>query len=160
MGRHTLFSSLALTAVWVILVEEFSWQSVAVGMFMGMLCMHFIGMFLRFQEIEHVNFYKLVTYPFWLVGRIYMDAIFVIRMIFANAKWGITTEHLNLDNEVLRIMLAESITLTPGSIFIVLKDKDITLLCLGDRNVRDYPTVSESLHKIENILLKAEIKSQ
>jgi len=147
-----------MMVVWVILVEEITWQSVAIGMFMGLLCMHFIGKFMKFQEIEQVNFYKLAFYPFWLVGRIFMDAFFVIRMIFSKPKWGITTETLNLENESLRIILAESITLTPGSIFISLDEKELTLVCLGERQKAGFPAVVETLRKIEKILLKAELR--
>lgn len=156
MGKHTIFSTLALTFVWVLLVEEITWQSVATGMFMGLLCMHFVGKFLQFKEIEHVDFYKLALYPLWLVGRIYLDALFVMRMIFSNAKWGVTTKKLNLDNEVLRIILAESITLTPGSIFLNLEDKDITILCIGDRKKKGYPAVADALQHIEKVLLKSQ----
>jgi len=156
MGRHTIFVMLALTGVWIILMEYLSWQNVAIGMFVSMLCMHFIGKFLNFNEIENVNFYKLSIYPIWLVIRIYMDAIFMVKMIFSNPKCGIATEKVQLENESLRIILADSITLTPGSIYLGMEDGEITLLCIGSRKLKGFPMTMHSLRAVENILIKAQ----
>jgi len=156
MGRHTIFVTLALTFIWVILMEQISWPNVAVGMFISMLCMHFMGKFLNFEEIRDVNFYKLATYPLWLIGRIYTDAIFMIKMILTDAKWGISTHKLELDNEALRNILADSITLTPGSVFLSREGEDITLLCIGERKKPGYPTADDDLKSIQRMLKKAQ----
>ena len=156
MGRHTIFVMIALTGVWIILMEYLSWQNIAVGMFVSMLCMHFIGRFLNFNEIEHVDFYKLATYPLWLVMRICKDAFFMVRMIFSNPKCGVATEKVNIDNESLRIMLADSITLTPGSIYLGMENDKITLLCIDSRKNEGFPTTMHSLRAVENVLLKSQ----
>ena len=156
MGRHTIFVMIALTFIWIILMEHVSWQNAAVGMFMSMLCMHFIGKFLNFEEIRNVNFYKLATYPIWLVGRIYMDAFYLIKMILTDSKWDIIKHRLRLDNESLRIMLADSITLTPGSVYIEREGDYITLLCIGDRKKTGFPTAEEDLRSIERMLFKSQ----
>jgi len=158
MGKHTIFVMLALTGVWIILMEYISWQNVAIGMFVSMLCMHFIGKFFKFNEIEHVNFYKMAVYPLWLVMRIYMDAFFMVRMIFSNPKCGIATEKVRIENESLRIFLADSITLTPGSIYLGIEGDDITLLCIGSRKHKGFPTTMHSLRAVEKVLLKTQRK--
>jgi multicomponent Na+:H+ antiporter subunit E len=160
MGRHTIFTMLTLTFVWIILVEEFSWRNVATGMFMSMICMHFIGRFLQFKEIRNISFYKLAAYPFWLVQRIYVDAAFVIKMILTDSKVGFMEQKLNLDNESLRIILADSITLTPGSVFLELEGETITLLCIGDKASEGFPAAMEGLHRIENFLVKSQRQEQ
>ena len=156
MGKHTIFATVALTLVWIILMEGFSWQNAAIGMFMSMLSMHFMGKFFGFEEIKNVNFYKLIIYPFWLVGRIYMDAFYLTKMIFSDAKWGIMKEQLKLDNEALCLMLADSITLTPGSVYLEREGKEITLICIGDKKYTGYPVAVEDLRSIEKMLLKAQ----
>ena len=156
MGKHTIFVSLTLTFVWIILMEEFSWQNAAVGMFMSLLSTHLMGMFFDFEEIKNVDFYKLISYPFWLVGRIYVDAFFLVRLILSDAKWGIMTANLELENESLRIMLADSITLTPGSVYLERDEKTITLLCIGSRKKPGYPASIDDLRSIERILLKSQ----
>jgi len=156
MGKHTIFVMITLTFVWIVLMEQVSWQNIAIGMFMSMLCTHLVGKFLNFEEIRNVNFFKLATYPLWLVGRIYLDAIFLVRMILSNAKWGIATYKLELENESLRIMLADSITLTPGSIYLGREENEITLLCIGSKKTQGYPTAEDDLRSIETRLLKSQ----
>ena len=157
MGKHTFFVMVALTFVWIILMEQISWQNAAVGMFMSMVCMHLVGKFLNFEEIHNVNFYKLITYPLWLVGRIYMDALYLIKMILTDSKWGIISRELTLSNESLRIMLADSITLTPGSVYIEREGADITLLCIESSKKEGFPTAEDDLRSIERRLMKSQV---
>ena len=156
MGRHTFFVNIALTFLWVILMEELSWQTIAIGLFMSMLCLHFIAMFLNFEEVRHVNFFRLAKYPLWLIVRIYTDAIFLIKCILKGSKWGIITEDLHLKNESLQILLSDSITLTPGSVYISRDDNKIKLLCIGSKKYKDYPEAISGLRAIENVLKKAD----
>lgn len=156
MGKHTIFVILALTLIWTILMEEFSWQNAAIGMFMSMLCLHMIGKFLPFKEIENVDFYSLILYPFWLISQIYRDAFFMIKRICTGAKWGIITDQLELENEVLRIILADSITLIPGSIFVDIEDDEITILTMCDKNAPDLSGGIEGMRIVEQVLIKAQ----
>ena len=156
MGKHTIFVTLALTFIWIILMEQVSWPNVAIGMFISMLCMHFMGKFLNFEEIRNVNFYKLAVYPLWLIGRIYTDALYMIKMIITNSKWGIANHRLELTNEALRNILADSITLTPGSVFLEREGEDIKLLCIGGVKKAGYPTAEDGLKSIQRMLIKAQ----
>ena len=156
MGKHTIFVIAALTFVWCILMEGFSWQNAAVGMAMSMLSMHLMGKFFDFEEVKDVNFYKLITYPLWLIGRIYVDAFFLLKLILSNTKWGVIRADLNLDSEFLRILLADSITLTPGSVYLERDEKEITLLCIGRRDKPGYPASIDGLHSIEKVLIKSQ----
>ena len=157
MGRHTIFVMLALTFIWIILMEAVSWQIVATGMFISMLCMHFMGKFLSTDEIRNVNFYKLTLYPLWLLVRIYMDALFLARAVFSrNKKWGTSTLKYELKNEALRNILADSITLTPGSIFLDREGDDITLLCIGDKKTEGYTAIETVFRSVEKVLLRAQ----
>ena len=158
MGRHTIFVNIALTFIWIILMEGFSWQNVAIGLFMSMLSMHFIGKFFDFKEIDTVKFQKLAFYPLWLVGRIYLDAIFLIRLVFSNPKWGIITHELEMKNDILTVILCDSITLTPGSVYLQRDANKITLLCIGDSEHEGYPASVEGMQRIERILVGADIE--
>ncbi|MCL2405230.1 MAG: Na+/H+ antiporter subunit E [Defluviitaleaceae bacterium] len=157
MGKHTIFVTLALTFIWIILMEYISWPNVAIGMFISMICMHLMGKFLNFEEIRNVNFYKLLTYPLWLVLRIYTDALYMIKMILTDSKWGIATYKLELTNEALRNILADSITLTPGSVFLEREGEDITLLCIGDAKKDGYPTAEDDFISIQRRLQRSQI---
>jgi len=158
MGKHTFFVQLALTAIWVLLMEELSWQTIAIGMLVSMLALHFCGKFLPYEEIKNINFFKLITYPFYLVGQIYVAGFSVMRIIFKGSVIGIVTIKTNLKEEPLRIILADSITLTPGSILLELENQDLTLLWVRDKYTPgDSETASKMLKSgLERKLAKAE----
>jgi len=158
VGRHTIFITSALTLVWCILMESFTWQNAAIGAFASMLSVHIVSKFFKFEEISNVNFYKLASYPFWLVSRIYIDAFFLIKLILSRPKWGIMKMSLTLENEALRVMLADSVTLTPGSVYLERVDEKITLLCIGHEDIEGYPATQGDVRWIEKLLGKSEIK--
>ncbi|MCL2386231.1 MAG: Na+/H+ antiporter subunit E [Defluviitaleaceae bacterium] len=160
MGRHTIFVVFALTLVWCILMEGVSWQNVAVGLFMSMLSLHFVGKFFHFDEIKDVEFSKLIGYPFWLLARIYVDAFLLMKLILSDAKWEIVEEELEVENEALRIILADSITLTPGSVYVERHGNKITLLCIGNRKKKGYPASVDDLRSIERMLIKSQKKPE
>ena len=153
MGKHTFFVALALTLVWFILVEEISWMSYAIGLTISILSLHIGSKFLPFKEIANVNFFALIVYPFWLLRRIYVDGLYLMKFILTgtNTQVGVVTVQTRLSNEHLRIIAANSITLTPGSVFLKLEDENITLLWVGDE-----ASVVEEMRRIEDKLLKAE----
>lgn len=156
MGRHTIFVNVALTFVWVVLMESASWQNVATGLFMSMLSMHIMGMFFDYKEIESVKFSRLAFYPLWLVGRIYVDAVFLVRLVFSNPKWGVVTHELDTGNDILAVILCDSLTLTPGSVYLERDAKKLTLLCIGRRELDGYPASAEGLRRIERALSKSD----
>ena len=129
MSKRSIFAILALAFSWIILMEDVSWRNVAIGMFVGTLSLQIMDMFFGFDEIKSINFFKLALYPFWLIGRVYIGAFSMIKLILTDAKWGIVKVRLELDDEVLRTILAESITLTPGTVYLGHKGKEIIILC-------------------------------
>jgi len=160
MGKHTIFVVSALTLVWCILMEGFSWQNMAIGMMVSLGCMHVYVKFLPFREIEHVNFFKLATLPFYLVGQIYLAGFYVMKVILTGPKVDIVTVRTQIRNEALRVMLVDCITLTPGSILLELKDDLVTLLWIRDKNTPGDPDTADKLLKgrLEKRLQRAERK--
>jgi len=158
MGKHTIFVVLGLTVVWVLLMEELSVMSVAVGVVTGILVTLFSRKFLPLQEIHNVNFFKLITYPIYLIGQIYMAGFAVMKIIIKGSVVDIVTVKTKLKNEALRIILADSITLTPGSILLDLENKNLTLLWIRGKDTPGDPDTAGELLKggMEKRLLKAE----
>lgn len=160
VGRHTFFALMSLTVVWVILMEELSWQSVAIGMFASMASMHFGRKFLPFKEITNINFVKLITYPFFLLGQIYKAGFSMMLLVLKGFRVGIVTVKTDIEDETLRIILADSITLVPGSILLELQDDDITILWITskDNPMSSVDDNSEAIKgKLERRLIKAQI---
>jgi multisubunit Na+/H+ antiporter MnhE subunit len=158
MGRHTLFVYIALTLIWIVLVEEVSWRSLAMGMFSTIICLHFAGKFLPYEEIKRVNFFRLITFPFFLIGQIYSSGITVIKIILKGHKLDIVTVRTKIKNEALRVMLADTITLTPGSILLDLVEDSAVILWMREKDRKvDSDEAGEIIKgKLERGLLRAE----
>ena len=158
MGKHTIFAAAALTFVWVILTESFEWSNIIIGAIVSAACLFFIAKLLPYSEISNVNFYKLAAYPFYLIWQIYAAGFHVIKVIISGPRVDVVTVHTKIKEEALKIMLVDSITLTPGSILLDLNDDEITLLWLRDKSTPLDPAVADRLlkQKLERRLIKAQ----
>jgi len=128
--------------VWIILMESFSWRNVIVGMILGVLISYCSSTLLpnskgHSKKIEHLKFHKLITYPLWLIVKVYKDGFSLMKIVIIGAKCGIVKERLELESEILRTILTDSVTLTPGTICLELEERDITVLCIGDKKNQD-----------------------
>ena len=135
MGKHTFFVQLALTAVWVIMMEEISWRSVAIGLMISMLAVFFTSKFLPYAEIKNVRFFKLATYPFFLIGQIYLGGIQMMKAVLKGSVVRIDTVKTDLKAEALRVILGDSVTLTPGSVLLELEGDELTFIWFHDKKL-------------------------
>lgn len=147
-----------LTFVWVILSEGFSVLIVASGVLISIGCIYFTGQFLPFKGLSGVNFLRLITYPFYLIMQIYLGGFDVIRMVFMGANATIVEVKTSVDNEFLRVLLGNSISLTPGTISMDLKDETFTVLWLKSKDKPlDFENADELIKGgMERRLLKAQ----
>lgn len=105
--------------------------AIALGMFA------FICKFMDYGIQKELRFYKLVPvffqYIFLLVKEIIQANLTVCRMILSRKEIMepvIVHVHTNLKTETARVILANSITLTPGTITVSLTDDDLLVHCL------------------------------
>jgi len=150
-----------LTLVWVILRESVSVADIIVGLVISILCIWYSQKFIPLSRIKGVNFFKLVLYPLFLVGQIYIAGFYVIKRIFAGASTHITTVKTKIENEELRVILADSITLTPGSVLLDLTGDNITVVWLSGKSELYQDRDVDKLIKgsLEEKLLAAEIET-
>jgi len=134
LGKHSFITLIALTLVWIVLLEEISWQAFGIGILSSMVCMYFGSKFLSYEEIKHLNYLRLITYPLFLVGQIYLAGFQVIKVIFVGCRVTIVPVKTKLKLEVLRIILGDTITLIPGSVLLKLDHKDLTVLWITTKN--------------------------
>ena len=158
MGKQTIVALSALTIIWMIFTEEVSVINTAVGIFLSAGCIFFLNKFFPFKKLGNVNYWKLVTFPFYLIAQIYVAGFQVIKIILTGARVNIITLETKITDEALRIILVDSITLTPGSILLDLDNDKVTLLWFRDKNTPcNTETADEQLKKrLENRLLKAQ----
>ena len=162
MGKRTIYILLALAVVWFIFMEEVSWQVLGIGMLIVLLCMHFDRKFLPYDEIKDVNFFKLATYPFFLIGQVYVAGLIVIKMVFTGCQIDIVNVKTPLKSETLRTILGDSITFIPGSVLLELKEDNLTVLWIIPKNIpklTDEETDEMMKGKLERRLGVAEIRT-
>ena len=157
MRKRTIFALLALTFMYIILVGELSWQNITIGIIIGMISLEMVRVFLDFKEIKNVNFLKFILFFIWLFGKIFAGTFSLIKQILLGAKWGIVKERLELNNEFLCSVLAMSITLIPGTVYLSRDGAEISILCMEDKKTLGFPTSVNDLRSIENKLLKMQI---
>ena len=151
-----------MTLVWVILMESVNFITLIGGVVLGWACVAYSHKFLPFRKIEKVNFFKLITYPFYLIGQIYASGLYVIKIIFTGERVDVVQIKTKIKNESLRVLLADSITLTPGSILLDMTDDKLTLVWLRpktDPDPENTSDIDEQLKtRLENQIIKAEIE--
>ena len=137
---NLLYKVAFFTLVWMILREDFSWQTAALGVFFSSVCIIYSQKFIPVKSFENVHIHKLLLYLLFLIWQIYLSGFYVIYLIIKGARAEIVTVKTKITHPTLRVMLADSITLTPGSILVDLTNENITVVCLMGR---DYPVGDE-----------------
>jgi multicomponent Na+:H+ antiporter subunit E len=158
MVKNGVLFMVTMTLVWSLLIEAFTVRGILTGLAVGAVALYFVSKFLPFKGLSNVNFYKLITYPFFLIGQIYIAGFQVIKIILTGPKVDIVTVTTKIEAEALRIILVDSITLTPGSILLELNDDQVTLLWIRDKKSPLDPEAADKLlkEKLERRLLKAQ----
>jgi len=164
MSKGNIIIVLALTLVWIILVESLSIIALVTGLAISVVCVFFAKKYLPLEKIKGVNFSKLATYPFFLLGQIFSSSIYVSKIILFGAKTDIVQVETSIENDSLRIMLADSVTLTPGSLLLELNDEKMTILWLRPINAPNVEQTQNAggqiMSKIENRLMQAQIAKE
>lgn len=129
------FKVALLILIWVILRGEFNPFEVIVGAVVGLSCVAYSRKFLPLKQIENVKFFRLFLYVFYLIGQMYLAGYHVVKLIIkGQARAEILTTKTIIENETLRVILGDSITLTPGSVMVDLSGDVLTVLYLAGGN--------------------------
>jgi len=159
LNKNSLYAILLLTVIWVILRESITIPEAAAGIVISTCCVFFCRRLLPFSNFETINLLKLAVYPFYLIGQVYLAGFNAIKLILTDADADIIKVKTQISNSLLRTILANSITLIPGSISLELQDETITVLWLKGKSKDSRHALSEGeaiKGKLEKILLKAE----
>ena len=123
--------------VWIIFNGRVTLEIVLFGIAVSLALFAFICKFMDYGIQKELRFYKLVPvffqYIFLLVKEIIQANLTVCRMILSRKETVepvIVHVHTNLKTETARAILANSITLTPGTITVSLTDDDLLVHCL------------------------------
>ena len=122
---------------WIVFNGNLTLEIALFGVVIAMGMFAFICKFMDYSIHKELRFYKLVPvffqYIFLLVKEIIQANLTVCRMILSRKEIMepvIVHVHTNLKTETARVILANSITLTPGTITVSLTDDDLLVHCL------------------------------
>ncbi len=106
--------------VWIILEEQVSLATAAVGALIGLATMIATDMYVLrgdYRETYPFGFRVGVKYVFALIVQIYIAGVQALyRVLTGGLHVGIVDIHTTLENEFHIALLANSITLTPGTV--------------------------------------------
>ena len=164
VNKSNVIIAFSLAIVWIILVESLSLFAILTGVAIGIVCVFFARKYLPLAAITGVNFGRLAGYPFFLMGQIFSASIYVSGIILRGAKTDILRVSTLIKNEQLRIMLADSVTLTPGSMLLELDGEKMTILWLRPKSapaIENTPDAKgQIMDKLENRLMAAQTREK
>jgi multicomponent Na+:H+ antiporter subunit E len=140
---------------WVIFNGRFTLEIALFGVAVSALVFGFICKFMDYSLAKERTFYKKLPlfckYVLLLLREIGKANLAVCRLILTRKEVVepvLVKIHTNLKSEVARVMLANSITLTPGTITVSLKDQELLVHCL-DKTLAEGMEDSEFVKLLE-----------
>ncbi len=144
-------------AIWIILNESLSWLTIISGVIFAMITIVITNNLLLLSDYKKM--YKirpmlLVKYGLYLIIQIYAAGFGAIaKIISGKINADIVEIETKLEDELQRCILANSITLTPGTVTVDKKGNKLTVLWL-DCETKDSERAGEMIKgKFEKILL-------
>jgi len=131
---RSIFKVAILTGIWFIFRGTISFPEMLIAVAISSVCVWYSHKFIPLNSIKGINFFKLLLFFFYLIGQIYISGFVVIKMILTGATSYVVKIKTSLQNETLRIILGDSITLTPGSTLLDITDDNITVVLLCSKN--------------------------
>ena len=129
--------------IWIIFNGRFTWEIAAFGVVLAGVMYGFICKFMNYIPSMDVlvcrKLFGFLHYLFVLVKEIVKANVTVIGMIFSSRyelEPAVVRFRTNLQSKFARVVLANSITLTPGTITISMVDGEYIVHCL-DKSLAD-----------------------
>ena len=123
--------------VWVVFNGRLTVEIALFGVAVAAAVFAFICKFMDYSLEKELIFYKklpiLCQYLYYLMKEIITANLTVARMILSRKEQMepvLVHVHTDLESETARVMLANSITLTPGTITVAMTDDDLLVHCL------------------------------
>lgn len=147
--------------IWIIFNGQFTWEIAAFGVVIAGLMYLFICKFMNYKPRTDLilckKFFLIIQYVFVLVKEIIKANFAVIKMIMSSRyeiEPAVVKFKTTLKSPSARIMLANSITLTPGTITVSLEGDEYVVHCLDKElaegiNSSLFVTLLERLERVD-----------
>jgi len=151
-----LVITLVLTAVYMILAGRFDWLSALIGLgisILALLLTNRIFLATRYQKAFTMNghYFVYIGYLLWVILK--SAAVSLVCIFSRGVVVNLIPYQTQLQDENLKSMLANAITLTPGTVTADIKGDTIEVMKLCRRCKLDQ---AEGFAKIEKLLARME----
>ena len=146
--------------IWIIFNGQFTLEIAAFGLVIAGALYWFICKFMDYKPRNDLvlckRFFLIIHYIFILVKEILKANIAVFKMVYS-AKYQLEPAVVHftttLNSNFARVLLANSITLTPGTITVSLNDNEYVVHCLDKELAQgiDHSIFVKLLERIENV---------
>ena len=128
---------IAFFVLWLILNAKITLEIVIIGLIISAVIFAFICKFMDYSIQKEIRMLRklplAIYYVLSLLNEIIKANIHVIHLILSEkmeVEPQIVTIHVHLKTNLAKVLLANSITLTPGTITVTLEDDEYTVHCL------------------------------
>jgi multicomponent Na+:H+ antiporter subunit E len=132
---HYIEVIIILTVFWVVINEKITFIQVVSGTVLSFIAILYTEKYLLKQDYKKLYIFSLrnfIKYLAYLFVQIYVSGFTAIyRMLTHKINVGIIEYESGLDNDFLLCILANSITLTPGTVTVDKNGKKLKVLCLN-----------------------------
>lgn len=139
-----------LTITWIILNGIFNWFILLSGIVVSIIILKFTEKYLLgspYHQVYHFKLIKILKFFFFMIKEIYASGFQMIGMILSNnINPAIVEIETDLEEEYKRILLANSITLTPGTITADLTEHKLKVLWIK-KTSEDPNQIREAISK-------------
>ena len=159
MTGNTLYIIALLSAIWIIMFESLTIPVIAAGIAISVVSVYICRRLLPFQKMAGIDLLKFSIYPFYLIGQVYLSAFNAMKLIITGADVDIIEVKTKISGSFLRTIFANSITLTPGTISLELKDDTISVIWLNSKKDKEQNAEKAEAaikNNLERVLLWAE----
>ena len=144
-------------AVWIIFNGRFTLEIAVFGIVIAGLMFAFMCKFMDYSFRKERSFYKkfplFCKYVLLLIREIIKANVAVCKMMLSRREViepAIVKVHTDLKTETARVMLANSITLTPGTITVSMEGRELLVHCL-DKSFAEGMEDSEFVKLLEQL---------
>lgn len=144
--------------IWIILTENISIQNISLGTILVLLSLYITDHVLlldNYKKRYYIRPFLFLKYFSFVIIQIYISGFATIKkIVLGNINPDIVEIETKLENDIYRCFLANSITLTPGTVTIDKNEHRLKVLWI-DCITKDQEKAGEIIKgKFEKILLK------
>ena len=85
MSKNSIYTTITLTAVWIILRESLAVSTVVTGFVVGAGCLFLCHRLLPLPKMAHFHPFRLIMYLFYLIGQMYISGFSAIKIMLTDA---------------------------------------------------------------------------